>query len=52
MTEKFFEGFDARAICPNCGGQDAGISNDGNVLCYCCGFFTAEEIKNIRGNNL
>jgi hypothetical protein len=50
MSENnFFEGFEGRAICPNCGGMDAGIDQNGNVLSYCCGYFTAEEIKEFRG---
>lgn len=43
--ESIFEG---QAICPNCGGMDAGMNSEGDIMCYCCGFFTSEEIKKFK----
>lgn len=36
------------AVCPDCGGLDAGMDKDGNVLCYSCGYMTAEEIREYK----
>ncbi len=33
-----------RAICPDCGGQDANTDDDG-VTCPKCGFYSRSEIK-------
>ena len=35
---------EGRAICPNCGAQDATATDDG-VICFDCGFFPCEEIE-------
>ncbi len=34
---------EGRAICPNCGAQDATATDDG-LVCPDCGFFTWDEI--------
>lgn len=41
--------FTNQAVCPNCGGLDAGMDAEGNVLCYSCGYFPQDEIKKYKG---